>query len=72
MDYTHNTNIRVHRPANRWFGRSCGTFQVELITSGMCPITWVQLLNFYKMAFYLFSVCSVLAALILMPINLKV
>lgn len=29
------------------------------------------LLNFYKMAFSLFSVCSVFAALVLMPINLK-
>ncbi|OBZ76812.1 Calcium permeable stress-gated cation channel 1 [Grifola frondosa] len=29
------------------------------------------LLNFYKMSFYLFSVCSIFAATILMPINLK-
>ncbi|KZT73615.1 DUF221-domain-containing protein [Daedalea quercina L-15889] len=29
------------------------------------------LLNFFKMSFYLFSVCSIFAALILMPVNLK-
>ncbi|EIN04656.1 DUF221-domain-containing protein [Punctularia strigosozonata HHB-11173 SS5] len=29
------------------------------------------LLNFYKMSFYLFSLCSLFAAAILMPINLK-
>ena len=31
-----------------------------------------QLLSFFKMSFYLFSVCSIFAAAILMPINLKV
>ncbi len=31
-----------------------------------------QLLNFYKMSFTLFSICSVFAVTILMPINLKV
>jgi hypothetical protein len=32
----------------------------------------LQLLNFFKMAFYLFSVCSILVITILMPINWKV
>jgi hypothetical protein len=31
-----------------------------------------QLLSFFKMSFYLFSVCSIFAVVILMPINLKV
>jgi len=31
-----------------------------------------QLLSFFKMSFYLFSVCSIFAMVILMPINLKV
>jgi hypothetical protein len=31
-----------------------------------------QLLNFFKMSFYLFSVCSVFAVAILMPVNWKV
>jgi hypothetical protein len=31
-----------------------------------------QLLNFYKMSFYLFSTLSLLAVAVLMPVNLKV
>jgi len=33
---------------------------------------FIQLLNFFKMAFYLFAVYSILAIAILMPINWKV
>jgi hypothetical protein len=32
----------------------------------------IQLLNFLKMSFYLFSVCAFFAVTILMPINYKV
>jgi Late exocytosis, associated with Golgi transport len=35
-------------------------------------LTGLQLLNFFKMSFYLFSVCSVLALVVLMPINVRV
>lgn len=34
--------------------------------------TIFQLLNFFKMSFQLFSVCSIFAIAILMPLNLKV
>ena len=42
-------------------------FRVKLIT-----VPKPQLLSFFKMSFYLFSVCSIFAMMILMPINLKV
>lgn len=32
----------------------------------------LQLLSFFKMSFYLFSVCSLFAMMILMPLNWKV
>jgi hypothetical protein len=32
----------------------------------------LQLLNFFKMSFYLFSVCSMFAITIIMPLNWKV
>ena len=35
-------------------------------------LNFVQLLNFFKMSFSLFSVCSVFAVIALMPVNLKV
>jgi hypothetical protein len=40
--------------------------------SSSTALTCSQLLNFFKMSFYLFSVCSIFAMAILMPVNLKV
>ena len=45
---------------------------IEILPCSQYSSCFPQLLNFFKMSFYLFSVCSVFAALILMPVNLKV
>ena len=48
-------------------GRMPAPLRVKLIT-----VPKPKLLSFFKMSFYLFSVCSIFAMMILMPINLKV
>jgi hypothetical protein len=71
MDHAHYSDIRVHRPPDSRSRCRRG----KSSTSSLCgSLTHhcIQLLNFLKMSFTLFFVCSFFAITILMPVNYMV
>lgn len=53
-------------------GLDAAVVSVKPLSDMICALTQFQLLNFLKMSFYLFFSLSLLAAVVLMPVNFKV
>jgi hypothetical protein len=71
MDHAHYSDIRVHRPPNSRSRCRRGK-SLTLSPCSLLTYHYIQLLNFLKMSFTLFFVCSFFAITILMPVNYMV